>query len=88
MTWQPGRDTITGLLAAGDLDRVTPDGEVARRLLEDAGRHLSTAAAAGGAGDLSGAFQLAYDAFRKSAASLLAVQGLPAAAGTSRSRTP
>ena len=78
MTWQPGKDTITGLLAAGDLDRVTPDGEVARRLLEDAGRHLSTAAAAGGAGDLSGAFQLAYDAFRKSAASLLAVQGLRA----------
>ncbi len=29
-------------------------------------------------GDLSGAFQLAYDAFRKSGASLLAVQGLRA----------
>jgi hypothetical protein len=29
-------------------------------------------------GDLTGAYQLAYDAFRKSAASLLAVQGLRA----------
>lgn len=33
------------------------------------------------AGDLTGAYQLAYDAFRKSAASLLAAQGLR---GTSR----
>jgi len=49
---------------------------VARRLLEDAARHLATAAMAASGEDLSGAYQLAYDAFRKSAASLLAVQGL------------
>jgi hypothetical protein len=78
VTWQPGRERIGQLLAVGELDRVTPDDAVARRLLDDAGRHLSTAAAASTAGDLAGAYQLAYDAFRKSAASLLAVQGLRA----------
>jgi hypothetical protein len=66
------------LLAAGELERVTADVAIARRLLEDAGRHLATAAAAARTADLSGAYQLAYDAFRKSAASLLAVQGLRA----------
>lgn len=78
MTWQPGRDRIVELLAAGELDQVEPDKGVARRLLDDAQRHLETAAAAALTGDLSGAYQLAYDAFRKSAASLLAVQGLRA----------
>ena len=47
-------------------------------MLEDAGRHLATASAAQVAGDLSGAYQLAYDALRKSAASLLEAQGLRA----------
>lgn len=78
MTWQPGRDKIAGLLAAGELQQVVADGEVARRLLEDAARHLATATVAASGGDLSGAYQLAYDAFRKSAACLLAVQGLRA----------
>jgi hypothetical protein len=78
VTWEPGRERIEKLLARGELDRVTPDDEVARLLLADAGRHLATAAAAVTTGDLSGAYQLSYDAFRKSAASLLAVQGLRA----------
>lgn len=78
MTWQPGKDRIESLLASGELDQVVPDSHVARRLLEDAGRHLSTASAAAAGGDLAGAYQLAYDALRKSAASLLAVQGLRA----------
>jgi hypothetical protein len=81
VTWQPGRDRIQQLINNGELDQVTPDIEVARRLLTDAGRHLTTASTAASAGDLSGAYQLAYDAFRKSAACLLAVQGLR---GTSR----
>jgi len=78
VTWQPGRDRIQQLINNGELDQVTPDTEVARRLLTDAGRHLTTASTAASAGDLAGAYQLAYDAFRKSAASLLAVQGLRA----------
>lgn len=78
MTWAPGRDRIADLLAAAELEEVEPSGEVARRLLDDAGRHIATAATALATADLAGAYQLAYDALRKSAASLLAVQGLRA----------
>jgi hypothetical protein len=78
MTWQPGRDRIAELLATGELEQVTPADSVASLLLEDAGRHLVTADSAVETGDLAGAYQLAYDALRKSAASLLAVQGLRA----------
>jgi hypothetical protein len=78
MTWEPGRDQIAALLEAAELQRVAPDGGVAQTLLDDAGRHLATAAAGLSSGDLSGAYQLAYDALRKSAASLLEVQGLRA----------
>jgi hypothetical protein len=78
VTWQPGRDRIAALIEAAELQRVTADADIARLLLEDAGRHLGTAAAGLSSGDLSGAYQLAYDAFRKSAASLLEAQGLRA----------
>jgi uncharacterized protein (UPF0332 family) len=78
MTWQAGQEFITKLIAGGELEPVTPDEAIARRLLEDASRHLSTAAAALTAEDLSGAYQLAYDALRKSAVALLAAQGLRA----------
>ena len=69
---------MTGLLEGGELERVAADGELARRLLWDSARHLTSATEAVAGGDLPGAYQLAYDAFRKSAASLLAVQGLRA----------
>lgn len=78
MTWQPGRDRISELLTAGELDQVAPDVTFARRLLDNARRHLDTAITGKAAGDLAGAYQLAYDAFRKSAAALLAAQGLRA----------
>jgi hypothetical protein len=82
VTWQPGRDKIAELLEAAELQQVTADHRIAQRLLDDAGRHLATAAAASSSGDLAGAYQLGYDALRKSAASLLAMPGLRA---TSRS---
>lgn len=78
MSWRPGQDQITELLAAGDLDHVVADEAVGRRLLDDAQRHLDSATVVAADGDLTGAYQLAYDALRKSAASLLAVQGLRA----------
>ena len=78
MTWEPGRDKIERLLSNGELERVTPDTAVARRLLADATKHLDTAAPGLAATDPSGAYQLAYDAFRKSAVALLAAQGLRA----------
>lgn len=40
--------------------------------------HLGTAVAGVDSGDLTGAYQLAYDGLRKSAAALLAAQGLRA----------
>jgi uncharacterized protein (UPF0332 family) len=78
MTWPTGQEQITKLIAQGELEQVTPDLAIAQRLLDDASRHLSTAATALTAEDLSGAYQLAYDALRKSAAALLAAQGLRA----------
>ncbi len=78
MSWETGSGRIRELLNAGELGQVPPDTQLARRMLADAGRHLATAAAAGASGDLLGAFQLAYDALRKSAASLLEAQGLRA----------
>ena len=78
MTWEPGRERIQKLIDDGEIEQVTPDTTIARRLLADAGRHLATASAAKVAGDMSGAYQLAYDALRKSAASLLEAQGLRA----------
>jgi hypothetical protein len=76
VTWEPGHERVQELIDAEEIDRVTPDLVIARRMLEDAARHLATASAAKRAGDLSGAYQLAYDALRKSAASLLEAQGL------------
>jgi hypothetical protein len=78
VTWEPGRDKIRELLDSGELGQVPADEAVARRLLADASRHLDSATSVADAGDLAGAYQLAYDAFRKSAASLLVVQGLRA----------
>ncbi len=78
MTWEPGRERIQQLIDDGEIEQVTPDITIARNLLADAGRHLHTASAAKAGGDMSGAYQLAYDAFRKSAVSLLEAQGLRA----------
>jgi HEPN domain-containing protein len=78
MSWETGSERIRELINGGELGQVPPDIELARRMLADGGRHLATAATAESAGDLSGAYQLAYDALRKSAASLLEAQGLRA----------
>jgi hypothetical protein len=71
-----GKERVRQLVDDGEVEQVAVDMEVARRMLADAGRHLATAATAESGGDLAGAYQLAYDALRKSAASLLAAQGL------------
>ncbi len=78
MSWQPGRDRISELIASGELDEVAADQAVARLMLTDARKHFDSAVAVARTRDLTGAYQLAYDAFRKSAASLLAAQGLRA----------
>lgn len=78
MSWPTGSDTIAALLTGGELDVVTFDQRVVDLLLVDAQRHLQSADAAKAIGDLVGAYQLAYDAMRKSSAALLAAQGLRA----------
>jgi HEPN domain-containing protein len=78
MSWEPGRDRVRQLLDSGVLDQVQVDENAARRLLADAERHIESARSVAASGDLAGAYQLAYDAMRKCAASLLAVQGLRA----------
>ena len=60
------------------MESVAADPVLAARLVADSERHLGTARSAVSLGDLTGAYQLAYDALRKAAASLLAVQGLRA----------
>ncbi len=50
--------------------------DLAARLLADSARHLDTARSAVDLGDLTGAYQLAYDALRNAATALLVVQGL------------
>ena len=76
MSWETGSARIQELIDAGELGQVPPDSQLARRMLADARRHLVTAATAQSTEDLSGAYQLAYDALRKSAASLLEAQGI------------
>lgn len=57
---------------------VAASSEVATSLLDTASRHVASARQIREEGDLAGAYQLAYDALRKSAAALLALPGLRA----------
>jgi uncharacterized protein (UPF0332 family) len=78
VTWSPGRERVRALIDAGELEQVEPSAEVADRLVRDAEQHVASARAILASSDLTGAYQLAYDALRKSAAALLAAQGLRA----------
>lgn len=73
--WEQGRTTIDALLADRRLERVAPSRELADALVDQAQRHLATAAGSVSA-DPTGSFQLAYDAARKALAAVLANQGL------------
>jgi hypothetical protein len=77
VSWERGRADIERLITGGELEHVTPSGEMASRLLADAHAH-TVLAAKGIADDPAGALQLSYDAARKASAALLAVQGLRA----------
>jgi hypothetical protein len=77
MRWQQGRDTIDGMLARGELDRVPPSRAHADLLLAQAQQHLKSAQAVM-AFDATGAYQLLYDAARKALTAVLENQGLRA----------
>lgn len=53
------------LVMSGDLQQVPIDPDACREMVAQARRHADTVRYARGAGDLEGAFQLAYDACRK-----------------------
>jgi hypothetical protein len=75
VTWARGRSRIEELLAAGELEQAAPNDKHARRLLAEAVAHLEAVGLVVDV-DPAGALQLAYDAARKAAVALLAVQGL------------
>ena len=77
MRWEEGREVVERLLAAGELDRVSPNLQNARSLLDSARRHLISAETIRES-DPEGAFAALYDAARKSCAALLEAQGLRA----------
>jgi len=68
--------TIEDLVRRGSVQRVPVDERAVERLMDDAQRHLVTASGAYEAEDLAGAFQLGYDAARKSLAALSLARGL------------
>jgi hypothetical protein len=68
--------TIASLISAGEVERVPVDQDVVTNLLRQAGNHLRTAAAGAEADDPEGAFQLAYDACRKTCLALVMATGL------------
>lgn len=78
-----GRSTITYLIEAGRLERITDEGrtEAGDWLLGQAERRLATAIAGLDLGDISGAFAVAYDAYRMAAESLLLRQCLRPTSG-------
>lgn len=79
--WRKGEAVIDRLLVEGALSRVPADKDAAAELRRVAERHLASASALAGT-DPDGSLALAYDAARKGATSLLALQGLrPTTAG-------
>lgn len=77
MRWQQGRDTIDGMIARGELERVPASRDHANLLLNQAHQHLGSAQAIAGS-DPTGAYQLLYDAARKALSAVLENQGLRA----------
>lgn len=77
MSWGPGQAVIEELLGKRELQRVAPDAQAARALVEDGRRHLASAAVIRPT-DTNGAFGLAYDGARKACSGLLEAQGLRA----------
>ena len=74
MSRRPRKPSIADLLAAHRLGKIEPDGDEARQLLEQAEKHLASAASVL-EDDPAGAYQLLYDAARKAVAADMVVHG-------------
>lgn len=81
--WPTGVGTVEYLLERDRLERIDADdfGAIVDAIVERARRRLSTSRAALDLDDFDGAYSAAYDAYRMSAESLLARQGLRATGG-------
>ncbi len=77
MSQRLGEDEVLRLLREREVEQIPPDEDLADLLMDDARRHLASAARLAN-DDPAGAFQLTYDAARKACSALLAVQGLRA----------
>ncbi|WP_043630071.1 HEPN domain-containing protein [Nonomuraea candida] len=77
MRWEQGRAAVEGMLGRGELEKVAASRAQADELLQQAGKHVATARMALES-DPIGAYQLLYDAARKSLAAVLENQGLRA----------
>lgn len=75
MRWECGRAAVDDLITRGRLTRVAPNRELAESYLTQARQHVMSAAKIV-AEDSPGAFQLVYDAARKTLAAILVNQGL------------
>lgn len=75
MSWKRGREVVSHLINDGELEQVPSSAALADRLLTAADAHIELAAK-GIEADPEGALQLSYDASRKAATALLAIQGL------------
>jgi hypothetical protein len=76
-SWPTGIETIRQLLAAGNLQKVSPSIESAQAALIIAAKHMDSALALAPT-DPDGAYTLPYDAARKSLVAVLQAQGLRA----------
>ncbi|MFC5835591.1 HEPN domain-containing protein [Nonomuraea insulae] len=77
MRWEQGRAALEGMLGRGELEKVSASRAQADDLLNQAERHVATARLAMES-DPIGAYQLLYDAARKSLGAILENQGLRA----------
>jgi len=73
--WKLGEAEVEGMIASGDLQKLTGEAANGERLLEKAAVTLETARSAAER-DPDSAFVLAYDAARQAATALLTHQGL------------
>jgi hypothetical protein len=77
MRWAQGRTVIDSMLERGELERVALNAEHTAQLIAQARRHAASAQQIADA-EPAGAFQLLYDAARKSLVAILENQGTAA----------
>ena len=73
--WPVGEQAINRMIESGDLERVEPSAEHAKRLLSEADQHLLSASKIA-KDDPTAAYVLIYDSARKALTAVLAAQGL------------